>query len=69
MNWERLAAARTGALMLLAILVLVGGVGTGAFLICIPAGWITVGVLGFVALAFLAFVSDPDAPAVRAVTR
>lgn len=69
MNWERLAGLRTALLMLLAILVLVGGVGTGAFLICVPAGWITVGVLGFVALAFLAYVSDPDAVTPRTATR
>lgn len=61
MNWERLAGLRVALLMLLAVLVLVGGVGTGVFLINVPAGWITVGVLGFVALAFLAYVADPDA--------
>lgn len=67
MNWERLAGLRTGALMLLAVLVLCGGVSTGAFLIAVPAGWITLGILGFVALAFLAWVSDPDVG--KAVTR
>jgi hypothetical protein len=61
MRWERLAGLRSPALMLLAIIMLIGGVGTGAFLICVPAGWITVGILGFVSLAFLAWVTDPDA--------
>lgn len=50
----------TPLLMIMAIVVLVGGVSTGAFLICPPAGWITVGVLGGPGLAFLAWVSDPD---------
>lgn len=69
MNWERLAGLRTAVLMLLAVIVLCGGVSTGAFLIAVPAGWITLGVLGFLALAFLAYVSDPDAVTPRAVTR
>lgn len=69
MNWERLAGLRTACLMLLAVIVLCGGVSTGAFLIAVPAGWITLGVLGFLALAFLAYVSDPDAVTPRAVTR
>ena len=61
MRWEKLAGLLSPALMLLAIIVLVGGVGTGVFMFCVPAGWITVGVLGFVALAFLAWIADPDA--------
>lgn len=61
MNWEKLAGLRAPLLMLLAIIALVGGVGTGAFMICVPAGWITVGVLGFIAFAFLAYVADPAA--------
>jgi hypothetical protein len=60
MRWERLAALRAPVLMLLAILVLIGGVGTGVFLLSVAAGWITVGVLGFAALAFLAYVVDTD---------
>lgn len=63
MNWDRLAALRTPLLMLLAILVLVGGVGTGVFLISVPAGFITVGILGALALAFLAYAVDPTAGA------
>ncbi len=71
MRWDRLVGLRSPALMLLAIACLVGGVGTGAFLLSVPAGWITVGVLGFVSLAFMAWVVDPDAvpsaqrPAIR----
>lgn len=61
MNWEKLAGLRAPLLMLLAILALVGGVGTGVFMLCVPAGWITIGVLGFIALAFLAYVADPTA--------
>lgn len=61
MNWERLAGLRVPVLMLLSVLTLVGGVGTGVFLISVAAGWITVGVLGCMALAFLAYVVDPDA--------
>lgn len=57
-RWERLSSLSTPVLMILAILVLVGGVSTGAFLICLPAGWITVGVLGGLGLAFLAWVTD-----------
>jgi len=60
-RWDRLAALRTPLLMLAAVFVLVGGVGTGVFLISVPAGFITVGVLGAVALAFLAYVVDTDA--------
>jgi hypothetical protein len=70
MRWERLAGLRVPVLMLLAIIALVGGVGTGVFLISVAAGWITVGVLGFLAFAFLAYVVDPDAvTAQRAVIR
>lgn len=69
MRWERLAGLRAPLLMLLAIVMLVGGVGTGVFLINLAAGWITVGLLGFVAFAFLAYVADPDGAARTAVTR
>lgn len=70
MRWERLAGLRAPLLMLLAIVALIGGVGTGVFLINIAAGWIVVGALGFVSLAFLSWVVDPDAVTPqRAVTR
>ena len=49
--------------MILALVVLTGGVGTGMFLICLPAGWITVGILGAAGLAFLAWVTDDDSRA------
>ncbi len=61
MRWDRLAALRVPLLMVAAVFTLVGGVGTGVFLISTAAGWITVGLLGFVALAFLAYAVDPDA--------
>lgn len=60
MRWDRLAALRVPALMILAVAVLVGGVTRGAFLITPAAGWITLGLLGCVALAFLAYVIDPE---------
>jgi len=62
-RWDRLAALRTPLLMILALVVLTGGVGTGMFLICLPAGWITVGILGAAGLAFLAWVTDDDSRA------
>lgn len=61
MRWDRLAALRVPLLMVAAVFTLVGGVGTGVFLISVAAGWITVGVLGFLALAFLAYAVDPEA--------
>lgn len=60
MRWDRLAAMRVPVLMILAVTVLVGGVTRGAFLIASAAGWITLGVLGCMALAFLAYVIDPE---------
>ena len=57
---------RTPVLMLLALIVLVGGVSTGAFLVCLAAGWITLGVLGGLGLAFLAWVTDDDGTVRRA---
>lgn len=60
MRWERLAALRAPLLMFLAVLVLVGGVSTGAFMLSVPIGWMVLGVLGFLALAFLAWATDPE---------
>lgn len=61
MNWEKIAALRTPLLMILSLIALVGGVGTGVFLLSAAAGWITVGILGCLSLAFLAYVCDPSA--------
>lgn len=69
MRWERLAGLRAPLLMLLALTVLVGGVSTGVFLLSVAAGWITVGVLGGVALAFLAYIVDPDVAGATTVAR
>jgi len=55
-----LSRLRTPVLMVMALLTLVGGVSTGAFLIYVPAGWITLGLLGGVGLAYLGVVADSE---------
>lgn len=52
-RWERLALVRTPLIMILAF----ACIAIGVFMFSVPAGWITVGVMGI----FLAYVTDPEA--------
>lgn len=57
-KWERLSALRTPALILLALTCICVGVSVGVFMLSVPAGWITSGVLTGASLIFIAVVTD-----------